>query len=179
MKPNERLQKQLGYFLVAGIAIYLAVSVYLTIFPKTTIINRKVTQYYEWFALPGPFFREDRIRYVPHFSFRYKEKKGGAWSEARDVEKENFLGYHEHYFNYPDLKRSRYERFMARALWTKATSKRKVDPLNSAEFRELHAYLKKTYLPEEIDSVEIEYTWKDARKDTTALPGFHFSYKSF
>jgi hypothetical protein len=169
---------RLGYFLVAGIGIYIAVSVYLTIFPKTTIISRKLTQYYEWFALPGPFFREDRIRYVPQFHFRYKEKNG-TWSESRDVERENFLNYHASYFNYPDLRRSRYERFLARALWNRTRAKKKGDLLKSAELRELNAYLKKNYLPEDIDSIDIEYKWKDARKDTTALPGFHFVYKSF
>ena len=177
MKPIERLQKRLGYFLVAGIALYLVVSVYLILFPKATFVNRKITQYYEWFVLPGPFFREDRIRYVPHFSFRYKDKSG-TWSESRDIEKENFLKYHDGYFNYPHLKRSRYERFMARALSKKVGPTEKNVPLKSREFRELREYLKKNYLPPETDSVELDYNWS-VPQDTTSFQGFHIVYKSF
>ncbi len=181
MKHIDQLRKRLGYFLVTCIALYLVVSVYLLLFPGATFINRKVTQYYEWFVLPGPFFREDRIRYVPRFSFRYKDKTG-TWSEFRDIEKENFLKYHDGYFNYPHLKRSKYERFMARTL-SKRIKAKKIDPAQSREFRELHAYLKANYLPPEIDSVELDYAWRYAQADTSVhqvyIKDFHIVYKPF
>jgi hypothetical protein len=178
VKPIEKLRKRVGYFLVTGIAVYLIVSVYLTVFPKSVLISKKITQYYEWFVLPGPFFREDRIRYVPHFNFSYKDQSG-SWSEPMDEEKENFLKYHEGFFDYPDLKRSRYERFLARSVWNKTRSKKTTDLTKSREFKELHAYLKKNYFHDGIDSVELDYKWKDVRKDTTLLPGFHIVYKSY
>jgi hypothetical protein len=177
VKPSTiTFRKIFGYSLAAVLALYIFVSLYLLFIPGSIFLNEKVTQYYSWFLLPGPYFRDDRIRVVPHLSIAYKTKSGG-WSEQRNVEQENFLAYHDG-LAYGKLKRSRYERYLAKALHSSVKSTEDIQKKRS--FKELHQYLKYYYLPGDADSVFINYQVEslDGRDDSLKTI-FQLKYKSF
>jgi hypothetical protein len=175
VKPSTiRFRNAFGYSLVVLLALYLLISLYLLFIPRAVLFNRKITQYYNWFALPGPYFRDDRIRVIPHLTISYKPA-GGNWSERRNVERENFLFYHDGIV-YGKLKRSRYERFLAKSLNRSAIDPESVQ--KKRPFKELHQYMKFHYLPGDADSVRIVYQLESLDSDSIRTV-FQLTYKSY
>ncbi len=169
-------RKVFGYTLVAFLAVYLLVSLYLLFVPRSVFVTRKITQYYNWFLLPGPYFRDDRIRVVPHLTIAYKTT-GSNWSVSRNVEQENFFAYHQG-TDYGSLKRSRYERYLAKSLNQAAKDLQSVQQKRS--FKELHQYLKYYYLPGDVDSVRITYQLESFDDKVESMDTvFQLKYKFF
>jgi hypothetical protein len=175
VKPSTiRFRKAFGYSLVVLLAFYLLISFYLLFIPRAFFLTGKITQYYNWFALPGPYFRDDRIRVVSHLTISHKSATGN-WSEPRNVERENFLSYHDGIV-YGKLKRSRYERFLAKAL---NRSGKDIDSIQKKRpFKELHQYMKFRYLPGDADSVRIVYQLESLDSDSIRTV-FQVTYKSY
>jgi hypothetical protein len=176
VKPSTiTFRKTFGYSLAAVMVLYLLVSLYLLFVPRSVFLSRKVTQYYNWFFLPGPYFRDDRIRLVPHLTISSKPASG-VWSVPRNIELENFQLYHEG-FVYGKLKRSRYERFLAKSV---SRSGRDAETIQQKKpFRELHKYLKFHYLPGDTDSVRIIYQFEILADRDSLTPLFELKYKLY
>lgn len=177
VKPSTiKFRKAFAYCLAVLAALYVLISLYLLFVPRATFLSKKVTQYYNWFLLPGPYFRDDRIRVVPHLTISYKLATGD-WSEPRNVEMENFRGYHNG-FVYASLKRSRYERFLAKALSRSASDLTAIQA--KRPFKEVHQYLKFRYLPGDADSVQLIYRLETlADKEDSLSTVFQLKYKSY
>jgi hypothetical protein len=175
VKPSTiRFRKAFGYSLVILLALYLLISLYLLFIPRAVFLNSKITQYYNWFALPGPYFRDDRIRVIRHLTISHKSE-GGNWSEPRNVERENFVSYHDGIV-YGKLRRSRYERFLAKSLNRLATDPESVQ--TKRPFKELHQYMKSRYLPDDVDSVRIVYQSESLDGDSIRTV-FQLTYKAY
>lgn len=178
VKPSTiTFRKAFGYSLVTLLALFLLISLYLLLVPRSVFVSRKVTQYYNWFLLPGPYFRDDRIRVVSVLTISHKVGDGD-WSEPRDVEFENFHLYHDG-FTYSNLMRSRYERFLAKA-FSQAAKKDTINIQSKKSFHELHQYLKFYYLPGDADSVRLLHYHVRPDSDMGSWPiSFQLKYKSF
>jgi hypothetical protein len=164
----QRIRRTTGYVCLGVIGFYLLISLCLLAFPKKYILGKKLSQYYKWIALPGPFFREDRIRVDTHIYIAYKTAND-EWTPRRNIQKENFLKYHDNFFAYNALKRSRYERYLAKALVKKINKGIPDDLMKLKIMKEVDLYLKKNYLPQDVDSVEVALS-VHSLKDKNALP---------
>lgn len=168
-------RKVFGFSLVAILVLYLLISLYLLFVPGAVFLNRKITGYHNWFALPGPYFRDDRLRAVPHLTISYK--KNSEWSEQRNIAYDNFIFYHQH-VSYHSLARSRYEQYLSVAL-NRAAKDVNALPGKRA-FKEFHQYLKDHYLPGEVDSINVVYQLQPL--ESSGHPGttlFQLKYKSY
>jgi hypothetical protein len=171
-----KCRRIIGYSILGCLAVYVLLSLLLIAFPKVVLINQKITRYYKWIALPGPYFRDNGIRSMGNFYFSY-QVNGQEWSVWRNIEREHFLRYHESFFDYESLKRSRLERFMAQSLKRAVMARPQRDVRKLAAFRELHVYLRAGYLPHNTDSVRWMYvrSQKTGANDTLV----NVAYKSF
>ena len=171
-------RKKIGYSILGMLAVYFILGLWLTLSPRAMLINRKITNYYRWALLPGPFFREDRIHTPGHFYVSYKTARGD-WSSFRNPEAEQIQQYRHSFFDYSSLQQARVSHFMARALYA-AWKKRPETIVESGALRQMHAHLKRGYIPGDADSVKMRYLRRVTNdgmdpKDVY----FEFTYPSF
>ena len=160
------------------LAVYLILGLWLTFFPRAVLINRRITSYCRWALLPGPFFREDRIYTPGHFYVSYKTAQAD-WSSFRNPEAEQVHQYRNSFFDYNSLQQARVLHFMARALYA-AWKKKPETVVESGALRQIHAYLKRRYIPDNADSVKMRYVrhGMNGGKDGEDVY-FEFTYPSF
>jgi hypothetical protein len=150
------LRKALGYSVLGAFVIYVTVSLWLLASPSAVLFHRKFSTYYRWLTLPGPFFKDERIYTPGHFYIAYK-KQGGVWTQFRNPEAEHVQQYRESFFDYNSKQQSRVTHYMGRALY--AVWKRKPESIvHSKAFQQMHAHLRREYIPADADSVKMLYT---------------------
>jgi len=170
-------RKAMGYSVLGVLAIYVVVGLWLITSPRAVLLSRKLTKYYRWAALPGPFFKEERIYTPGHFYVSCKKADGG-WSAFRNPEAEQVERYRHSFFNYNSLQQARVAHFMGRALYS-AWRKEQGAIVQSGALQQMHAHLRREYIPEDADSVKMLYlrdvmTDDSKQRDTV----FQFTYKS-
>lgn len=164
--------------MLCSLAIYVVLSLMLTAFPDVVVISRKVTRYYRWLAMPGPFFTEKRIQKPVFVVVSYKQA-GGKWSEVRNPQREMFQQYHDSFFDYNSLQHSRVSHQLVKEV-IRAYRADQSTVHHSRALRRLHAHLTPGYIPADADSVRLVFLRnKDegdiSRKETL----FWLLYKSF
>jgi hypothetical protein len=147
---KSRYDKRIALVLSAFVVIALiSVNVYAIFYkPKTGFLALKLFNQY---ALPGPFFSDDRIQIVPHLKIRFK--KGDTWSLWKDYEKNSFLEYHDNPLRYDKLVESNFLRSSGRALAKKIIANK---PVSIGRFL---AVVRQQNPDVVIDSIEFVYTY--------------------
>jgi hypothetical protein len=168
-------RKYFGYSILAGVGVYLLMSLYVLFVPGAVVVNRKLTQYFNWFALPGPYFKDASIR--TYSDLFVSHKTSGRWSPYRNIQQENVDAYHRH-LSYENLSRSRYIRFAAKSF--AQAMKRGSNVRDHRSLKELQGYLRDNYLPSAADSVKLLYVREHlnrggVERDTV----FMYEYKMF
>ena len=173
-----KFRKALGYSILGILAMYLILALWLTVIPGTILFNRKLTNYYRWVALPGPFFNEERIRTPVHFWISYKRKQDN-WTSSRNPQAEQLQRYRESFFDYNSLQQARATNFMAQTLYD-AWRKDSASIVTTSALRQIHAHLKRGYIPADADSVRMLYLRGLPQGDMGSREVlFHFTYRSF
>lgn len=174
--PLSKYRSIIGYSILGCLFLYVLLGLVLISFPKLVLINHKATRYCRWIVLPGPYFREDRIQSMGNFQVSGKIR-GGDWSAWRNMEREHFMRYHDGFFDYGTLRRSRLERFMAQSLKQAVMAEPGRDVHGLAAFQKLHNYMRRRYLPADVDSVRLMYVQKQGTGMQDTL--VYIVYKSF
>lgn len=171
-------RKTLGYSVLGALVVYIAVSLWLIASPASVLFNRKLSRYYRWATLPGPFFKDKRIYTPGHFYVSYK-KIQGDWEPFRNPEADRVGQYRERFFDYNSLQQARTAHFMGRALYS--TWRKKPESIvQSKAFRQMHAHLRRGYIPGDADSVKMLYLGEGMSHNAEQYDTlFQFTYKSY
>lgn len=172
------VKKAIGYTILCLLAIYVTLSLVLTLFPGAVVVNRKATKYYRWLAMPGPFFTESRIQKPVFVVVAYKQA-GGGWADVRDPQREFFQQFQDSFFDYNSLLQSRVSHQLVKEV-VRAYRAAPTAVQHSRALRRLHAHLGREYVPAEADSVRLVFLRERddgdvSRKETL----FTLIYKSF
>lgn len=170
-KPQRRLSTLILSLVAAHVIIVITLSI-------SDEINQLLNQYrfsklYKIFAIPGPFFSEDRINNTVQL-FVQTKSTNSTWNELDHMGAKEFEGYHANYFRYDLLCKSGIPRFFARQIAHEKEDKRK----NSKFFRELNQYLKQNQYPGYSDSVRVLFIRKDFEThQADTFFNYHYSLK--
>ena len=163
-----RYDKRIAFILsILVLTVVIFVNLY-SIFYKPANLPFKLFNRY---ALPGPFFTEERIQTVPQMNIRIK--RGESWGVLRNYEKEFFMEYHSNPLRYDHLVQSNFLRASAR-LMARRVNANSLNPKNDSVFVSKFSKIIKDRNPEgTIDSVAFVYMYHSymprlymTRKDT-------------
>ncbi|NJN41585.1 MAG: hypothetical protein HC811_04440 [Flammeovirgaceae bacterium] len=156
--PHLTKQKQiLSLLVLALVVVHLLVVLILT---GSERINKKINQYrpaklYKIFAIPGPFFSEDRINNTVQLYLKTKSEST-PWTDPVQLGSDEFNNYHSNYLRYDQLCESGIARFLARQI----VYDKKQYPDSSRFFRELNRYIITHQLANHSDSLQVIFIMK-------------------
>jgi len=165
------MKQKLTSLLFLGLAIHLFISAVFIIRPRL-LAGSRLSEIYNVYLLPGPFFREDRI--IDSYRMALSWKVKDQWSVPVSPAKDYFIRYNKH-FNPTDNYQSRFERSLYQGLFFKRNLSRE-EMKKDTDFQMLTRYLAERYVPADADSFRIVLSTKKARNFSSNLDTLTIMY---
>ena len=171
-----RFRKILFWLTTIFFGMHILITLQFILF-NSNFLPSKVNAIYNKLIIIGPFFSDDRIVVSPHLYLSFSTPSGG-WSPYRDVARENFSDYEQHFWRYKKLMWSDYERYIADKAYEEIKYLKIINGSEGVASNELTQYVHS--LQHQADSIQLLYiwnTWQPTRQSYKSDTAFFVAYR--
>lgn len=159
---EQKFYRIATYFFFVALLCHVLLASFLIFNPnKNYSTTLRIEKAYRLFGLTGPFFSEDRIKFVPH-AYASIKIQNEEWSEVIQLGKKDFNQYHTNYLDYSSFTVSGLPKYLFRELYKQPDTV----PVDR-QLMAIRNFFVHTNPEVKIDSVILTYTLKSLVSEKT------------